>query len=180
MTMGFPVGAQQREGVHGQGNVPVFGALAAVDLDLETLAINVGDLKVQGFMEPEAQAIDRSEVDLVVERGGGRQEAPHFLHTEDSGEVVGGLRAPERQRGPVAWEDVLREEANTAGADTHGGWGEAVDVCAVQEGVLQLRFRAAVGGFVVELRQQPDFSDIRCLRPFALAAEVESRDHLLT
>jgi hypothetical protein len=33
---------------------------------------------------------------------------------------------------------------------------------------------------VVELGQQVDFSDIGCLRPFAFAAEVERRDHVLT
>jgi hypothetical protein len=117
---------------------------------------------------------------LVVERGGGRQEAPHFLHTEDRGEVVGGWRAQERQRGPVALEDVLREEANTTGADTHRGWGEAVDVFAMQEVALQLLFREAIGGFVVELREDADFSDIGVLRPSAFATEVERRDHLLT
>jgi len=179
MTMGCPVGAQQREGVHGQGHVPVFGALAAVDLALETLAIKGGDLQVQGVMEPEAPAIDRGEGDGVVERGGGRQESPHVLHTEASGEVGGGVRAQERQRGPGALEDVLIKEAHTAGAETHGGWGEAIDVFAVQEGVLQRLFRDAVGGFGLELRQQPDFSDIRCLRPCALAAAVESRDQVL-
>jgi hypothetical protein len=124
-----------------------------MDLDLEARAVHIGDLEEEGFMEPEAQAINGGEVDVVVERGGGRQESPHFLHPEDSGEVVGGLRAQERQRGPVACEDVLREEANTTGADTHGGWGEAVDVFAMQEVALQLLCRDAVGGCVVELRE---------------------------
>ena len=94
--------------------------------------------------------------------------------------MVGGVRAQERQRGPVALEDVRREEAHTAGAEAHGGWGEAVDVFAVQEGALQRLCRDAVGGFVVELRQEADFPDRGCLRPCALAAEVESRDHLST
>src|SRR5712691_9371437 len=44
-----------------------------------------------------------------------------------------------------ALEDVLREEANATGADTHGSWGKAIDVFAVQEGVLQLLCRDAVG-----------------------------------
>jgi hypothetical protein len=52
--MGFPVGAEQREGSFGQGDVPVFGALAAVDMNLEALAINVGDLQGEGFMKPES------------------------------------------------------------------------------------------------------------------------------
>ena len=77
-------------------------------------------------------------------------------------------------------EDVLREEAHTTGADTHGGWGEAVDVFAMQEVALQLLFRDAVGGCVGELREQADFSDRGCLCPFAFATEVERRDHVLT
>ena len=180
VTMGFPVGAEQREGLCGQGDVPVFGALAAVDMDLEALAIDVGDLQGEGFMEPESQAIDGGEVDLVVQGGGGREEPPDLLHTEDGGETVGGLRAQEREGVPVALEDVLREEADATVADAHGRWGEAVDVFAVQEVVLELLFRDAVGGFVVELSQQADFPDIGFLRPFALATELESRNHLLT
>ena len=66
VTMGFPGGAEQREGLGGQRDVPIFGALATMDMDLEALAIDVRDLEGEGFMEPEAQAIDRGEVDLVV------------------------------------------------------------------------------------------------------------------
>ena len=40
VPMGFPVGAEQRQGIGGQGDVSVFGALAAVDMDLEALAID--------------------------------------------------------------------------------------------------------------------------------------------
>ena len=81
---------------------------------------------------------------------------------------------------PVALEDVLIEEADATVADAHGRWGEAIDVFAVQEVALQLLFRDAVGGFVVELSQQADFPDIGFLRPFALATELERRNHLLT
>jgi putative tryptophan/tyrosine transport system substrate-binding protein len=35
---------------------------------------------------------------------------------------------------PVALEDRLRQEADAAGAEAHGGRGEAVDMCAVQAG----------------------------------------------
>ena len=66
VTMGFPGGAEQREGIGGQRDVPVFGALATMDMALEALAIDVRDLEGEGFMEPEAQALDRGEGDLVV------------------------------------------------------------------------------------------------------------------
>ena len=59
--------------------------------------------------------------------------------------MVGGLRAQECEGVPVTLEDVLIEEADTAVADAHGRWGEAIDVFAVQEVALQLLFRDAVG-----------------------------------
>jgi len=66
VPVGFPVGTEPREGLGGQRDVAVFGALAAVDMDLEARAIDIGDLQEEGFLEPEAQAIDGGEVDLVV------------------------------------------------------------------------------------------------------------------
>jgi hypothetical protein len=71
------------------------GALAAVDMDLETLAINVGALQGQGCMEPEAHAIDGGKGDWVVERGGGRPESPtaSTLRTAGRWWVVGARRS---------------------------------------------------------------------------------------
>jgi hypothetical protein len=51
---GFPVATEKREGLGGQRDVPVCGTLAAVDMELEALAINVGDLEGEGFMEPQS------------------------------------------------------------------------------------------------------------------------------
>ena len=159
---GFPGGASESQCLGGEGNVPIFGALPSVEMALEARPVDLGTLQEEGCMEPEAPARDRGEGDVVVARGGGRQASPHFLPTEDGGEPVCRLRAQERPRVPSACADVLREEADAAGAHAHGRWGEAV------------------GGWVGALGQQADFSDRGCLRPFACAAEVESRNHVLT
>jgi len=66
VTGGFPGGAAPRASICGEGDVPVVGALAAGDRDLETLAIDVGDLQGEGCMEPESSTRDRSAGDLVV------------------------------------------------------------------------------------------------------------------
>jgi hypothetical protein len=95
VTVGFPIGTEQREGMGGHGDVPVLGALTAMDMDLEALAVNIRDLKVKGFMESEAQAIDGGEVDLVVQGCRRGEEPLNLLHTEDSGETMGGLRTHE-------------------------------------------------------------------------------------
>ena len=179
MAMGFPGGTQQGEGLSGQGHVPVFGALPTMDMDLKTLAIDGRDLEGEGVMEPEAQALDGGEIDLVVQRGGRREETPHFFNTQDGGETVCRLRPQEREGGPSALEDVLREETDATRADTHRRGGEAVDVFPVQEVMLQFLFSNAVGGFVGELREQADCTDRRVLSPFTLATEVESSHHVL-
>jgi hypothetical protein len=178
--MGFPGGAQPRERICGQRDITVLGALAAMDMDLEALFVHSGDLKEEGFMEPQAQTRDRGAGDLMVEGCSRLEDTSDFFNTEDSGEMVCGLRAQEREGVPIAFEDVLREEAETAGAEAHGRWGEAIDIFPVQAGVLQCLCRDAVRGFMVELREQADFPDIGFLSPFALTTEVEGRNHLLT
>jgi hypothetical protein len=180
VTRGLPGGSQQSERLCGQGDVPVLGTLAAVDRDLEALALEVGDLQGEGFMEPEAQALDGGEGDLMVQGGGGLEEPPALLNPADGGETGGRLSAPEREGVPIAREDVLGEAAETAGAETHGSWGEAGDVCAVQEGVLQLLCGEQGGRCARELSPQAYFADRGLLRPFACATEVESRKHGLT
>ena len=178
--MGFPIGAEESEGLLGQGDVPVFGALAAVDMDLEALAIDVGDLQGQGFLEPEAQAIDSGEVDLVVQGGGGVEEPPDLLHTEDSWETRGGWRPNECEGVPVTLEDVLREEAEAAGAEAHGSRGKAIDIFPVQEGVPKLLFGEQVRRLAIELSQQTDLTDRGLLGMLSLATELQGGNHLLT
>ena len=87
----------------------------------------------------------------MVHGGGGREEPPDLLNTEDGWETVCGVRANEREGVPVALEDVLREEADATVADAHGSWGEAVDIFPVQEGVLKLLFGEQVGRFAMAL-----------------------------
>jgi hypothetical protein len=144
VTRGFPGGAEQREGLGRQGDVAVFGALATMALDLEALAVNIGDLKEEGFMEPKAHTRDRGEGALMVEGWSRRQDTSACCNPEDSGEMVCGLRAQEREGVPIAFEDVLREEADTAVADAHGSWGEAIAIFPVQDVVLQFLFRDAL------------------------------------
>jgi hypothetical protein len=116
---------------------------------------------------------------LVVEGSSGRQETLDLLHTEHGGETVRDLGAYEREGIPITFEDMVIEEADATGAEAHGRGRQAIDVFAVQEVPLQLLFRDAVRGFVVELGQQADFPDRGFLRPFALATEVEGRKHVL-
>jgi hypothetical protein len=148
-------------------------------MDLETWAIDVGDLQEEGFVESESQAIDSGEVDLVVQGGSGRQESLDLLHTEDGGETVCGLCTKEREGVSVTFQDMLGEEADTTGAETHGSRGEAVDVFAVQEGVLKLLFGEQVGRCAIELRPQVDLTDRGVLSTLSFATELQRGNPVL-
>jgi hypothetical protein len=67
VVVGFPRGSEQSQGLFGQGDRAVFGALATVARDLEALALDVSDLKREGFVEPEAQTRDGGAGDLIVQ-----------------------------------------------------------------------------------------------------------------
>jgi hypothetical protein len=176
----LPGGAEPPKGLCGPGDVPVFGARAPRDGDLEARTIDVRDRQGESRMEPEAQALAGGKVDLVVPGGGRLQEPLALLHTAAGGETVGGVRTKECQGVPGALEDVLREKAEATGADTQGRGGEAVDIFPGPEVGLEFLCREAVGGCGGELRPQTDCPDRGCLSPFALATELESRHHLLT
>jgi hypothetical protein len=102
-----------------------------MDMNLEARAVDVDNLQIERCMESEAQAIDGGEGDSIGQGGSGFEETMDFLDTEDGGQAVFGLRAHERQGMPVLVEDVLVEELDAPGADTHGRWSEAIDVIAV-------------------------------------------------
>jgi len=112
---------------------------------LEALALDVGALQEEGFLAPEAHARDGGEVDRVVQGGGGPEEPPARCHPEAGGETVCGVRTQERAGVPGALEDVRRETAAATVTEAQGGGGEAVNVCAVQEVVLQRLFGEQVG-----------------------------------
>jgi hypothetical protein len=178
--MGVPGGAEPREGLGGQRDGALFGPLAPRAIDLEALAGDGKALEEEGLMKPAAHARDGGAGDLGLQGGGRLEEPPDLRDPAASGKTVGSRRAEECEGVPVAREDVRRDEAEATGAEAHGRWGEAIAVCAVQARALQLLCGEAVGGWVGALRSQTDCPDRGCLRPFALPAALESREHVLT
>jgi hypothetical protein len=151
-----------------------------MDMDLEALAIDVGDLQGACLVEPQSQARDGGEGNLMVQGCGRLEKTSDFCNAEDGGKTVCSLSANEREGVPVALEDMLVEESDATVADAHGSWGESIDIFTVQEVVLKLLFGEQVGRFAIELSQQADLTDIGLLGTLSLATELESRNHLLT
>jgi hypothetical protein len=163
-----------------QGDRAVLGALAAVDVDHVARALDIAHLKGPRFLEAQPTAVDGGEGDAIGQGSGGMEETVHFFQAEESWEAVCRLGSHELEGLPVAPKDMVGEEADATGADAHGSWGEAIDVCAVQAGGLELLFRDHVRRFAIELGQQTDLTDRGFLSPLALATELKRGNHLLT
>ena len=75
VAVGFPGGSQQVEGVIGQGDVAVLGALPPVHVDHVARAIDIAHLQGERFVEAQSTAVEGGEVDAIVQRrhglGGG-------------------------------------------------------------------------------------------------------------
>ena len=179
VAMGFPVEAQELQGIMRQGDIAVLGALAAVDVDRVAWAIDITHLKGQRFVQAQPTAVDGGEVDPIVQGGGGIEKTAHFFQAENSRESVFRLGSNEVEGLPCAPEDVMVEESDATVTDTHGTGRESIDIFSVQQVLLEFLFRDEVRRFAIELSQQAYLSDIGLLRTFALATELQSGDHLL-
>jgi len=67
MAVGEPIAAQQLKSGLGQRDVAILGALAAVDMDHHAGAIDIGDFKMESFVQSQAAGVDGGEVGIVVE-----------------------------------------------------------------------------------------------------------------
>ena len=59
--MGFVVISESEQGRLGQRNQSIFRALTAVDVNQHSLGVDVANLEIEGFLEPEAQGVDDRE-----------------------------------------------------------------------------------------------------------------------
>lgn len=93
MAVFAPQGAQGPAGEVGQRDQAVFMALAATDVDLLSLRIDVADFKGQGFAQAQAHRVGGQEEDAVAQFTGGADQAFDFGEGEDVGQCLefGGL-----------------------------------------------------------------------------------------
>ena len=117
MAVRRPVLAEDLQRAAGQRHVAVLGPLAAMDVDHHPCAVDVADLEVQPFLEPQAQRVDRPEIGPVVGRADGGDEPPHLIDREDVGESLLLADAEPLEGRPVAGRGVGIEELDAAVGD---------------------------------------------------------------
>ena len=140
--------------------------------------LDVRDLEAEGVMEPEAQR------EMVVQEPWLCKGVAALRSRRTSSTLrTAGRRCVvcARMSAGCASRVGGRVERRSGCHGSRDAWtrGKAVDVFAGQEGALQLLCREAVGGLVVERREQADFTDIGLLGTLALAAELQRSNQVL-
>ncbi len=115
--MGDPVLAKGLQCARRQGDVAVFGPLAAMNVDHHPPAVDVADLEVQPLAQSQAQRVNGPEIGPVVGRADRGDEPPDFLDGEHVGEPLVPADAELLERGPVAGCGVGVEELDAAVGD---------------------------------------------------------------
>ena len=117
VAMGDPVLTKHGQGPWRQRDVAVLGALATMNMDDHPFAVDVADLQIQAFLDPQPQRVDGPEEGLVVRRTHGVDEAPHLGDAQDIGQGLGPGDAELLEGQPVAGDGVSVEEDDAAGGD---------------------------------------------------------------
>ena len=153
-----PQSAQSAAGEVGQWHQAVLVALAAADMDLVALGIDIADFKSQGFTQAQTHGVGSQEEHAVAQFAGGADQAFDFGEGEDIRQCLelGGLDNPDP--GPVAFEDMFVEELQAVAVNFYGTPGVGLDKIGEVGG--QLLGAEVVGATLEVLRDTADGTGI--------------------
>jgi len=179
VSVGYPVPAEQLQCLMGKGDVAVLGTLAAVDVDHHPVAVDVGDLDVEGLGDSEPAGVDGGEEDGVVECCNVVEDAEHLFFAQDTGEPLFPFCAEIGKDVPVALEDVDEEEFDTGVGDAQCGRGPFVDISPMEKIVLEFPLADPVGGLSAGIDQHAHSAGIAFLGTFTHSGELQGPHGLI-
>jgi hypothetical protein len=151
-----------------------------MDVDHHPGAIDVADLEVEPFGEPQAQRVDGLERDAIVGGADGGGEPSDLVDREDVGESLLAEDAEAFEGGPIARAGVRIEEFDAALGDAEGGGSEVAVVLEVEEILTELRLGEAIGRGVVVVGELADGAEVGVLGAGGEPGELEVVGHAQT
>ena len=146
-----------------------------MDVDHHPRAVDVADLKMRPFGQPESQRVYGQEVGAVVGGADGGEELTDLVGGEDVGESLLPGDAEAFQGGPVARDRVRIEELDAAVGDAEGSGGELAVVLEVEEIVAELRLGEPVGRGVEVVGELADGAEVGLLSALGRARRAGGR-----
>ena len=118
--MGCPVLAEQREGLLRQRHRAILRPFAVTYVDDHPGTVNIGNLQVGAFLQPQATGIDGAQTGSRARQPHTLEDRVHFLQAEDDREFVLLGWPHEGQDGPFPLESTFVEELDAAQRDGAG------------------------------------------------------------
>jgi hypothetical protein len=110
-SFGLPIEAEQVEEAGREHDVAVLAALALLDVDDHTFAVDVIDAERGDLGDAEAGGVGGHEQGTMLDRSDGGEDAGDLILAEDDGELLGDLGATDAGHDALTLEGDLVEEA---------------------------------------------------------------------
>ena len=170
---------QHSESTLRQRNVAIFGSLPAMHVYHHAFRVNVADVQIQCFLQPQAEGVHRPEEDRHPLRPAAVDDLMNLLDGQHFRQRLDVLNLHLRQRLPFAPTGARVEEFHTGERDAQRATGERLVVLQMQKELSQLVFADLIGRKFAEVRQLPHGSQVALMRPLRHAAEMQIFAHAL-
>jgi len=107
-----------------------------MDVNAHALAVDIINLKIQGFMQSEAACVNGGQICFVLRSVNRIKDCPDLFQAQHSGQSLFAFGMDEFKGVPVALEHIDKKEFYSAIANPQGSGGPFINVFAVQEVVL--------------------------------------------
>ena len=179
VSMCRPVATQLVQRVGRQGNVAILGTLAAMNVNQSSRGVDVTDLQVQSFAEPQAHRIDRPEENSHPLRRAGIDDAVHLWDGDYFRERLGVEDFQMVECRPVASAGGPIEELEGRKCDAKRTFGVVFLVLEVHKIAAELVFADLIRGGLPVVCEFTDFAEIAVVGALTLAGQVKIIAHTL-
>ena len=162
-----------------QRNVAILRALAAVNMHHHAFRVNISDVQIQRFLQPQAEGVHRPEEDRHPLRPATVDDLMHLLDRQHFRQRLHVLNLHLRQRLPLAATCARVEEFHAGERDAQRAAGELLVILQMQKELSQLIFADLIGRKFAEVRQLANSSQVALMRPLRHPAEVQIFAHAL-
>jgi hypothetical protein len=151
-----------------------------VDVHHHPLTIDVGDVEVRAFEQPQPARVDHCQTHAVDRNPHQREDTSHLVPTQHHRQLVRAGRAHEPKRRPLSTQGLFEEEPDATQGDRRRGAGHLLLIRQVQEVLAQLLLGQATRRGVEMVGELANGSDVALLRPCGQPPELHILQHPLT
>ena len=173
MAMREPIVAQEFQRALWEGHIPVFVPLAAADMHEHPAAVDVRDLKLGAFGQPETTRVDRGQAQARVRQAHGLEQALHLVVGQHIGQGLRFRGANHVQDAPVPAQRLRVKGLDSAQGLFHGRKRPVSGVLHVQKILPDLLVRELIRRSVKMFGQHPHGADVGLLCSVGLPLQLQ-------